>query len=125
MSPFFVGIPSKYINNFNFDSQSVCRHKLEKTNRRNKMPIVSTSASANGKVNGLGATTHILSVTDVSTTNIDAIRLEANAEGFTVVAVEASNNGAMQDGDIIAVQGTGTPSITGTSLVGTFQQSGD
>jgi len=87
--------------------------------------LTNNNFSADSKMNGLGATTHILSVTDVSTTGIDAIRLEANREGFTVVAVEASNSGAMQDGDIIAVQGTGTPSLTGCSLVGTFQQKGD
>lgn len=84
--------------------------------------ITNNNFSADSKMNGLGATTHILSVDDVSTTDIDAIRLEAENEGFTVVAIEASNSGAMQDADIIAVQGTGTPSFTGCTLVGTFVQ---
>ena len=87
--------------------------------------LTNNNFSADSKVNGLGATTHILSVDNVSAVGIDAIRLEANAEGFRVVAVEASNSGAMQNGDIIAVQGTGTPSFTGCTLVGTFQQAGD
>ena len=87
--------------------------------------LTNNNYSADSKANGLGATTHILSVDNVAAVDIDAIRLEANAEGFTVVAVEASNSGAMQNGDIIAVQGTGTPSFTGCTLVGTFQQAGD
>ena len=87
--------------------------------------LTNNNFSADAKVNGFGATTHILSGDNVSANGIDTIRLEANREGFTVVAVEASNSGAMQNGDIIAVQGTGTPSLTGCTLVGTFQQKGD
>jgi len=78
--------------------------------------------SADSKMNGLGATTHILTVDDVSAVDIDAVRVEAENEGFQVVAIEASNSGAMQDADLIAVQGTGTPSITGCTLLGTFVQ---
>ena len=84
--------------------------------------ITNNNFSADSKMNGLGATTHILSVDDVSAVDIDAVRVEAENEGFTVVAIEASNSGAMQDADIIAVQGTGTPSFTGCTLVGTFEQ---
>ena len=84
------------------------------------MASISTNASADSAMNGLGSTTHILTVDDVSTTDIDTIRLEAETEGFTIVGIEASNSGAMQDADIIAVQGTGTPSFTGCTLVGTF-----
>lgn len=66
--------------------------------------------------NGLVGTTHILSVDDVSTVSVEAACLEAQNEGFVVVAVEG-----LTDGDHIAVQGAGaTPSITGTTLVATF-----
>ena len=49
--------------------------------------LTNNNFSADEKVNGLGATTHILSVDNVSANGIDTIRLEANREGFTVVAV--------------------------------------
>jgi hypothetical protein len=86
------------------------------------MASLTNNASADSAMNGLGSTTHILTVDDVSAVDIDTIRLEAETEGFTVVAIEASNSGAMQDADLIAVQGTGTPSFTGCTLLGTFVQ---
>ena len=63
--------------------------------------------------NGLGATTHILSV--ATGTNMAACIAEAQAEGFTVVAVEGDTNG-----DMFAVQGTGTPAIANAVLEATF-----
>ena len=42
---------------------------------------------------------------------------EAQNEGFTVVAVEGTANG-----DMFAVQGTGTPSIANATLEATFDQ---
>ena len=65
--------------------------------------------------NGLGGKTHIMSV--ATGTNMEAVALEAQNEGFTVAAVEGVANG-----DHIALQGTGTPSITNAVLVATFDQ---
>ena len=68
--------------------------------------------------NGLVGTTHILSVDDVSTVSVEAACLEAQNEGFVVVAVE---DDVSNDGCHIALQGAAaTPSITGTTLVVTF-----
>ena len=80
-----------------------------------------TNYSADGKMNGLGGTIHVLTIDDITTDDIDAIRAEAEVEGFTVVGIEASNSGATQDGDVVLLQGTGTPSITGTTLLGTIE----
>jgi len=68
--------------------------------------------------NGFVGTTHIMSVTDVSTTSVEAVCTEAQVEGFVVVAVE---DDVASDGCHIAVQGAGaTPSFTGATLVVTF-----
>lgn len=81
--------------------------------RRNKMASV-TSTGAVVAGNGLGSTTHIISI-NTATASVEAACAEAQNEGFTVAAVEGTANG-----DHIAVQGTGTPSITGGTLVVTF-----
>ena len=68
--------------------------------------------------NGFVGTTHIMSVTDVSTTSVEAVCTEAQVEGFVVVAVE---DDVASDGCHIAVQGAAaTPSFTGATLVVTF-----
>ena len=68
--------------------------------------------------NRLVGTTHIMTVTDVSVNSVKAVCTEAQAEGFTVVAVE---DDVANDGCHIAVQGAGaTPSFTGATLVVTF-----
>jgi len=90
--------------------------------RRIKMASLTSRKTADLAVNGLGATTHVLSITDITTDDIDAIVAEAENEGFTVVGIEASNSGATQDDDLVILQGTGTPSITGTTLLGTITQ---
>jgi len=69
--------------------------------------------------NGLGGKTHILTVDDVSAVSVAAACAEAQNEGFTVVAVE---DDVASDGCYIALQGTGTPAITGATLVVTFDQ---
>jgi len=73
-----------------------------------------TNNATVGQSQGFGATTHILSVATGS--NMEAVALEAQAEGFTVVGVEGTANG-----DMIALQGTGTPSITNATLEATFE----
>ena len=77
------------------------------------MATVSTNATV-GQSQGFGATTHILSVATGS--NMEAVALEAQSEGFTVAAIEGTANG-----DMIALQGTGTPSITNATLECTFE----
>ena len=68
--------------------------------------------------NGLVGTTHILSVDDVSTDSVEDVCVEAQNEGFVVVAIE---DDVASDGCHIAVQGAAaTPSLTGTTLVVTF-----
>jgi len=68
--------------------------------------------------NGFVGQTHILSVDDVSVVSVEAACLEAQNEGFVVVAVE---DDVASDGCHIALQGAqATPSITGTTLVVTF-----
>jgi hypothetical protein len=67
--------------------------------------------------NGLGGKTHILTFDDVSSTTAAVALQEAQAEGFTVVAVEGIANT-----NHFALQGTGTPSITDCTLVVTFDQ---
>ena len=68
--------------------------------------------------NGLVGTTHILSVTDVSTNSVEDVCVEAQNEGFVVVAIE---DDVANDGCHIAVQGAAaTPSLTGATLVVTF-----
>jgi hypothetical protein len=84
--------------------------------------LTNNNFSADSAMNGLGSTTHVLTMDDVSTNSVDAIRAEAEQEGFTVVGIEASNSGATQDADLILLQGTGTPSITGCTLLGTIVQ---
>lgn len=69
--------------------------------------------------NGLGPTTHILTVDDVSAVSVEAACAEAQQEGFTVVAVE---DDVASDGCHIALQGTGTPAVAGTTNVVTFGQ---
>ena len=69
--------------------------------------------------NGIGGKTHILSVDDVSAVSVAAAVAEAQYEGFTVAAVE---DDIATDGCHIALQGTGTPAITGCTLVVTFDQ---
>ena len=66
--------------------------------------------------NGLVGTTHILEVDDVTAVTVEAACLEAQNEGFVVVAVEGLTSGSH-----IALQGAGaTPSITGCTLIATF-----
>ena len=66
--------------------------------------------------NGFVGTTHIMSVTDVSVVSVEAVCTEAQNEGFVVVAVEGLTSGSH-----IALQGgAATPSITGTTLIATF-----
>jgi len=84
------------------------------------MAVLTNNATADNPMNGLGSTTHVLTMDDVSTTSVDDIRAEAESEGFTVVGIEASNSGATQDADLILVQGTGTPSLTDCTLLGTI-----
>ena len=68
--------------------------------------------------NGFAGTTHILEVSNVSVVTTEAACLEAQNEGFVVVAVE---DDVTNDGCHIALQGAqATPSITGTTLVVTF-----
>jgi hypothetical protein len=77
------------------------------------MADVSNNATVS-QSQGFGATTHIMSV--ATGTNMEAVALEAQAEGFTVVGVEGTANG-----DMIALQGTGTPSVTNAVLEATFE----
>ena len=63
--------------------------------------------------NGLGPVTHVLSV--ATGTNMAGCIAEAQAEGFTIAAVEGT-----ADGDHFAIQGSGTPSIANAQLVVTF-----
>ncbi len=66
--------------------------------------------------NGFVGTTHILEVDDVTSVTVEAACLEAQNEGFEVVAVQGLTSGSH-----IAVQGAGaTPSITGATLIATF-----
>ena len=66
--------------------------------------------------NGFVGTTHILEVDDVTAVTVEAACVEAQNEGFVVVAVEG-----VVSGSHIAVQGAAaTPSITGTTLIATF-----
>ena len=68
--------------------------------------------------NGLVGTTHILAVSDVSAVSVADACLEAQNEGFVVVAIE---DDISSDGCHIAVQGAAaTPSFTGATLVCTF-----
>ena len=83
--------------------------------------ITKANDTADLRVNGLGGTLHILTITDTSTTGPDDIRLEAETEGFTVVGIEGSGtNGVTQDGDVMILQGTGTPTATGCTVLGTI-----
>ena len=88
------------------------------------MAYLTNNANADSAVNGLGATTHVLTMDDVSTTSVDTIRAALEQAGFTVVGIEASNSGATQDADLILVQGTGDPSgvAADTTLLGTIEQ---
>lgn len=66
--------------------------------------------------NGFAGKTHILEVDDVTAVTVEEACLEAQNEGFVVVAVQGLTSGSH-----IAVQGAGaTPSITGTTLIATF-----
>lgn len=75
---------------------------------------VLTNNAAVGQSQGFGATTHILSV--ATGANMESVAVEAQNEGYTVVGVEGTANG-----DMIAIQGTGTPSITNATLEATFE----
>jgi hypothetical protein len=77
------------------------------------MADVSNNATI-GKSQGLGSTTFIMSVATGS--NMAAVATEAQNEGYTVAGVEGTSNG-----DMIALQGTGTPSITNAVLEATFE----
>jgi hypothetical protein len=83
--------------------------------------IIMAQANPNAAVraaNGFVGQTHILSVTDVSTVSVEDACVEAQNEGFVVVAIE---DDVASDGCHIALQGAqATPSITGTTLVVTF-----
>lgn len=66
--------------------------------------------------NAFAGKTHILEVDDVTAVTVEEACLEAQNEGFIVVAVEGLTSGSH-----IAVQGAGkTPSITGCTLIATF-----
>jgi len=66
--------------------------------------------------NGFVGKTFILEVDDVSAVTVEAACLEAQNEGFVVVAVEGLTSGSH-----IALQGaSATPSITGATLIATF-----
>ena len=66
---------------------------------------------------GLGPTTHVLTVDDVSVVSVEDACIEAQNEFFTVAAIE---DDISSDGCHIVLQGTGTPSIAGCTLVVTF-----
>jgi len=86
------------------------------------MASLTNNANADSRVNGLGATTHVITMDDVSTTSVDTIRLAMEAAGFTVVGIEASNAGATQDGDLMLIQGTGTlPTVADTTVLGVIK----
>ena len=63
--------------------------------------------------NGVGGAFHVL--TNTTGANLDTVLLEAQLEGFTVIAVEGTG-----DADYIILQGTGTPAVGGTLLVVSF-----
>ena len=66
--------------------------------------------------NGFVGKTFILEVDDVTAVTVEAACLEAQNEGFVVVAVEGLTSGSH-----IALQGaSATPSITGATLIATF-----
>jgi hypothetical protein len=77
------------------------------------MADVTNNATIN-KSQGFGSTTFIMSVATGS--NMTAVALEAQTEGYTVAGIEGTANG-----DMIALQGTGTPSITNAVLEATFE----
>lgn len=79
------------------------------------MAVISNPNAAVVAGNGLGPKTHVLSV--ATGTNMAGCVAEAQAEGFTVAAVEGTANG-----NHFVIQGTGTPSITNAVLVATFDQ---
>jgi hypothetical protein len=73
--------------------------------------------------NGLGPTTHVVSVTDVSAVSVAAVITEAttgdaNDNVFTVAGVEGTDT----DGDMILLQGSATPDLTGAVVEATFTQ---
>ena len=74
-----------------------------------------TTSQAVRAGNGLGGKTHIVSI-NTATATVEAACAEAQAEGFTVAAVEGTANG-----NHIALQGTATPAITGGTIVVTFE----
>ena len=79
------------------------------------MATVSTNATVTAK-HGV-PTTHVLTVDDVSVVSVATAMQEAQVEGFTVVAIE---DDISNDGCYVMLQGTGTPSITGCTLVVSF-----
>lgn len=74
-----------------------------------------TTSQAVRAGNGLGGKTHIVAI-NTATASVEAACAEAQAEGFTVAAVEGTANG-----NHIALQGTATPAITGGTIVVTFE----
>lgn len=80
------------------------------------MASVSNPNAAVVAGNGLGPKTYICSVATGTVSVADAIA-EITAEGGTVAAVEGTANG-----NHIAVQGGGTPAVTGVTVVATFDQ---
>ena len=66
--------------------------------------------------NGFVGTTFILEVDDVTAVTVEEACVEAQNEGFVVVAVEGLTSGSH-----IALQGAAAvPSITGATLIATF-----
>ena len=79
------------------------------------MALTTTAAYTAG--NGLGPKTHVLTVDDVSSVSVATAAAEAQNEGFTVAAIE---DDISNDGCHMVLQGSGTPSITGCTLVVSF-----
>ena len=72
--------------------------------------------------NGLGPSTYIVSLDDVTSTDAAGVIAEATAgdandNTFTVAGVEG-----VATGDHIALQGSAAPSLTDATLVATFDQ---
>ena len=89
--------------------------------------VGATTVGANHDVvtagNGVGPTTFAVAVTDVSVVSVAAVIKEAttgdaNDNVYTVAGVEGTD----ADGDMILLQGSVTPSLTGATVEATFQQ---
>ena len=120
--PFFCGCAvlfyPKHINNFNPRTERVSgiNEKIGEL----KCPSLTNNASADSKANGLGATTHIPSLITCPLLISMLFRLEANAEGSTVVAVEASNQALCKMVTLLQYKEQVHPCQAGCTLVGTL-----